>query len=64
MKIDLSSYQCHIEGYVSDTNCLCLAFNDEDVVDIDGKGVLIIRPENAERFVLGLSKLLQEVQNG
>ncbi len=62
--MDLVNYQCAIQAYVSDTNNLCLSFDMEDAIDIDGKSVLIIQSENAERFVLGLSKLLEEIQNG
>ena len=62
--MELVNYQMQINGYVSDTGNLCLAFNMEDLVEIDNKDVLIINRENAERFVLGLSSLLQEIQNG
>lgn len=62
--MDLVNHQCAIGAYVSDTNNLCITFNIEDAIEIDGKDVLIIQSENAERFVLGLSKLLQEIQNG
>ena len=62
--MDLVSYQMEVEGYVSDTGNLCLAFDSENLVEIDGKDVLIISHENAERFFLGLSKLLEDVQNG
>lgn len=62
--MELVNYQCAIEAYVSDANNLCISFDMHDVIDIDGKSVLIIQSENAERFVLGLSKLLEEIKNG
>lgn len=62
--MELVNHQIAIEGYLSDTGNLCLAFNIEDLVEIQHKDVLIINRENAERFVLGLSSLLEEIQNG
>jgi hypothetical protein len=62
--MELVNHQIEIEGYISDAGNLCLAFNSNDLVKIALKDVLIINHENAERFVLGLSKLLEELQNG
>ncbi len=62
--MEIVSHQIEIEGYISDKGNLCLAFNANDIVEVDKKDVLIINHENAERFVLGLSKLLEELQNG
>jgi hypothetical protein len=62
--MDLVNYQCAIEAYISDVGNLCLVINSDDLVEIDNKEVLIINHENVERFVLGLSSLLEEIQHG
>jgi hypothetical protein len=62
--MNLVNHQVEVEGYISDTGNLCLAFNKDDLVDIDSKDVLIINHSCAENFVLGLYKLLKELQNG
>lgn len=62
--MDLTNYQCAIEGYISDSGNLCLSFDSHEVIEEKFKSILVIDKENIERFVLGLNKLLEEVQNG
>ena len=62
--MELVNHQVEIEGYISDKGNLCLAFNVNDLIQIANRDVLIINHENVERFVLGLSALLEEIQNG
>lgn len=59
--MELVNHQIEIEGYISDKGNLCLAFDSKDLVHIALKDVLIINKENAERFVLGLNSLLEEL---
>jgi len=62
--MDLTNYQCAIEGYISDGGNLCLSFDSHELIEEGFKSILVIDRNNAEKFVLGLSSLLEEIQNG
>lgn len=50
--------QVEVNAYVSEANNLCIAVSEyEDLPIIDGMQVIVIKPENAERFILMLNDL-------
>lgn len=59
--------QVQVDAYISDVGNLCIAVWDEDLIEIDGKQVLIINTQNIESFILNLHRLSEEskeVSNG
>jgi hypothetical protein len=60
----LVNHQIEVEGYVSDTGNLCIAFDADDLVKVGCQDVLVINGENAEKFVFELNSLLKDLKNG
>jgi hypothetical protein len=62
MLITLQNQQIEIEGYISDAGNLCFKFDPYDVIEIDGKSVLIIDKNNIYNFYSGIVNLVEEAQ--
>jgi hypothetical protein len=59
MKIEA---QCEIDVYISDENCLCMAFDKNDLFeDSNGKQVLIINSSNVELFITSVEAEFKEM---
>jgi len=60
----LATHQIEIEGYISANGDLCIAFNKDDLHKQALKDLLIIKKENAGKFLDGLTELVMEIKNG
>lgn len=60
----LTNHQIEIEGYISANGDLCIAFNKDELVKQALKDILVIKKENSQQFLHGLTEIVLEMNHG